>query len=95
MYIPDRQVRLALPSTLNPVVKQRTSIKIRPFRAAEYDTLFSPVRQVVASNSLALLASAQLLIRSDFPLGPGDPNASNFDSRRKGLKPDHRGQSKT
>ena len=88
-FIPLRRVRLALPSTLNPVVKQRKSKKIRPYRAAEYYTGLGTRRQVVASNSLNQFASAQVVNPSELPTHPRDPNASKFGCYRKGRKIDN------
>ena len=84
---PDRRVRLALPSTLNPVVKQHSQIrKTCSSRAAKHCTSSSVPRQVVASNSLAESASANSCKEASFSRF-GDPNPSYFDPHRKGRTP--------
>jgi hypothetical protein len=45
-----------------------------------------PISQVVASNCLAEVASAQLRFRSGVSKRSGDPNPSNFSRYRKGQK---------
>ena len=83
---PDRRVRLALPSTLNPVVKQRKSIS-NPARYGAADHCTRPSSRFVKwlqathlTGSLPLnsMNRSELSARSL----AGDPNPSNFDSHR-------------
>ena len=81
---PDRRVRLALPSTLNPVFKQRIQMNSARFRQPSILTASASVSQVVASNSLAQLASAQLTNGSELRRPSRDPYPSYFSREIKG-----------
>ena len=70
---PDRRVRLALPSTLNPVIKQHSIKNSARFGQPIILNRLSPISQVVASNCLAEVASAQLRFRSGLRSVLGTP----------------------